>query len=89
MRRPKHERRTATALYVETKAADFDGGYTRVTDFVWAWRQADMCDDAVDPFIASLDVCQLCANARQTAVSRVQAQEIRPGVSARPLIFNT
>ncbi len=29
-----------------------------------------MCDDPVDPFIASLDVCQFCANARKTAVSR-------------------
>ena len=92
VRRTKHERRTATALYVEIKAADCDGGYTRVTDFVWAWRPADMCDDAVDPFIASLDVCQLCANARQTAVSRgpgtrKTAWRFRQAVDLQHLIF--
>lgn len=40
-RRPRHERRTAKALYVEIKAAGYDGGYTRVTDFIRAWRQAE------------------------------------------------
>ena len=40
-RRPKHERRTAKALYVEIKAAGYDGGYTRVTDFIRAWRQGE------------------------------------------------
>ena len=30
-RRPKHERRTAKALYAEIKASGYDGGYTRVT----------------------------------------------------------
>ena len=33
-RRPKHERRTAKALYAEIRAAGYDGGYTRVTDFI-------------------------------------------------------
>jgi transposase len=37
-RRPKHERRTARALFAEIKAAGYDGGYSRVTDFVRAWR---------------------------------------------------
>jgi len=37
-RRPKHERRTAKALYGELKAAGYDGGYSRVTDYVRAWR---------------------------------------------------
>ena len=40
-RRPKHERRTAKALYAEIKAAGYDGGYTRVTDFIRAWRQGE------------------------------------------------
>ena len=40
-RRPKHERRTAKALYAEIKAAGYAGGYTRVTDFIRAWRQAE------------------------------------------------
>jgi len=39
-RRPKRERRTAKALYAQIKAAGYAGGYTRVTDFVRAWRQA-------------------------------------------------
>jgi transposase len=37
-RRPKHERRTARALYAQIKAAGYDGGYSRVTDFIRAWR---------------------------------------------------
>ena len=37
--RPKRERRTAHALYAEIKAAGYAGGYTRVTDFIRAWRQ--------------------------------------------------
>jgi len=37
--RPKRERRTARALYAEIKAAGYAGGYTRVTDFIRAWRQ--------------------------------------------------
>ena len=36
--RPKRERRTARALLVELKAAGYDGGYSRLTDFVRAWR---------------------------------------------------
>ena len=38
-RRPRRERRTARALYAELKAAGYAGGYTRVTDFIRAWRQ--------------------------------------------------
>lgn len=34
--RPRHERRTAKALYSEVRAAGFGGGYIRVTDFVRA-----------------------------------------------------
>jgi transposase len=37
--RPKRERRTAQALYAEIKTAGYAGGYTRVTDFIRAWRQ--------------------------------------------------
>jgi transposase len=37
-RRPKRERRTTRALYAELKALGYQGGYTRVTDFVRAWR---------------------------------------------------
>jgi len=37
--RPKRERRTAQALYAQIKAAGYAGGYTRVTDFIRAWRQ--------------------------------------------------
>ena len=38
--RPKRERRTALALFGEMRAAGYDGGYTRITDFVRAWRHA-------------------------------------------------
>jgi transposase len=35
--RPKRERRSARALFGEIKAAGYEGGYTRVTDFIRAW----------------------------------------------------
>jgi transposase len=50
-RRPKHERRTAKALYAEIRAAGYDGGYTRVTDFVRAWRKGEGQGAAVNAFI--------------------------------------
>jgi transposase len=40
-RRPKHERRTARALHEELKAAGYDGGYSRLTDFIRAWREGE------------------------------------------------
>jgi transposase len=39
--RPRHQRRTALALYREVKAAGYAGGYTRVTDFIRAWRASE------------------------------------------------
>ena len=36
--RPRHERRTARALFAEIKADGYDGGYSRVTDFIREWR---------------------------------------------------
>jgi len=50
-RRPKHERRTAKALYAEIRAAGYDGGYTRVTDFIRAWRQGEGQGAAVNAYI--------------------------------------
>jgi transposase len=40
-RRPKRERRTARALHEELKAAGYDGGYSRLTDFIRAWREGE------------------------------------------------
>lgn len=37
--RPKRERRTARALFSELKSAGYEGGYTRLTDFIREWRQ--------------------------------------------------
>ena len=39
--RPKHQRRTARALYIEIQAAGYEGGYSRVTDFIRAWREGE------------------------------------------------
>jgi transposase len=39
--RPKRERRTARALHEEIKAAGYEGGYSRLTDFIRAWRQGE------------------------------------------------
>ena len=36
--RTKQNRRTAKALFVQIKADGYTGGYSRVTDFVRAWR---------------------------------------------------
>ena len=36
--RPKQNRRTARALFAQIKASGYAGGYTRVTDFIRAWR---------------------------------------------------
>jgi len=36
--RPKSDRRTARALFVQIKANGYLGGYTRVTDFIRTWR---------------------------------------------------
>ncbi|MCW5587908.1 MAG: IS21 family transposase [Chromatiales bacterium] len=38
-RRPKRERRTARALHEELRAGGYDGGYSRLTDFIRDWRQ--------------------------------------------------
>jgi transposase len=38
--RARHERRTARALHTEIKAAGYEGGYTRITDFIRAWRHS-------------------------------------------------
>jgi transposase len=37
--RPKRERRTARALHAELKALGYDGGYTRLTDYIRAWDE--------------------------------------------------
>ncbi|ABE47177.1 IS21 family transposase [Polaromonas sp. JS666] len=36
--RPKQNRRTGRALFAQIKASGYVGGYTRVTDFIRAWR---------------------------------------------------
>jgi transposase len=50
-RRPKHERRTAKALYAEIRRAGYEGGYTRVTDFIRAWRQGEGQGSAGNAFV--------------------------------------
>jgi transposase len=37
-RRPKKERRTAKSLLKQISEAGYDGGYSRLTDFIRAWR---------------------------------------------------
>jgi transposase len=39
-KRPKKDRRTACALFAQIKAAGYAGGYTVVSNFTRAWRQA-------------------------------------------------
>ena len=49
--RPRHERRTARALYAQIKAQGYAGCYSRVTDFIRAWRQGEGQGAAVNAFI--------------------------------------
>ena len=48
---PKHKRRTALALYREVKAAGYAGGYSRVTDFIRALRDAQGQTAGVRAFV--------------------------------------
>jgi len=50
-RRPRHERRTAKALYAQIKAEGYDGGYTRLTDFIRSWRQGEGQGAAMNAFV--------------------------------------
>jgi len=49
--RPKRERRTAKALYLEIKRAGYAGGYSRVTDFIRAWREGEGQAALVNAFV--------------------------------------
>ena len=55
-RRPRHERRTARALFEEIRSAGYDGGYNRVTDFVRAWRHGPQAYQAAAK--ATVDNCR-------------------------------
>lgn len=50
-KRPKNERRTAKALFTQIKAAGYEGGYTRVTDFIRKWRQGEGQQAACKAFV--------------------------------------
>ena len=39
--RPRHERRSARALLSQIQAQGYDGGYSRLTDFIRAWRRGE------------------------------------------------
>ncbi len=39
--RPKQGRRSARVLFAQIQAQGYTGGYTRVTDFIRAWRQGE------------------------------------------------
>jgi len=49
--RPRHERRTARALHAQIKADGYEGGYTRVTDFIRAWRLGEGQSVATTAFV--------------------------------------
>ena len=50
-RRPRHERRTAKALYAQIRCEGYDGGYTRLTDFIRAWRQGEGQGAVMNAFV--------------------------------------
>jgi transposase len=49
--RPKRERRTVKALHAELQAAGYTGGYTRLTDYVRAWRLKQSASIATSAFV--------------------------------------
>ena len=52
--RPRHERRTARALHAKIRAQGYDGSYSRVTDFVRAWRQGEGQSASTNAFVPLL-----------------------------------
>jgi transposase len=50
-KRPKKERRTAKALFAQIKASGYEGGYTRVTDFIRKWRQGEGQGESTKAFV--------------------------------------
>ena len=49
--RPRRERRTARALHVELQALGYEGGYTRLTDYIRAWRDEQGKVGATSAFV--------------------------------------
>lgn len=49
--RPRKERRTAMVLFAELKAAGFDDDYSRVTEFIRAWRREGAGPSAKGAFV--------------------------------------
>jgi len=49
--RPRHERRTARALYTQIEAQGYAGCYSRVTDFIRGWRQGEGQSIATKAFV--------------------------------------
>ena len=49
--RPRHERRTARALYEQIRRDGYAGCYSRVTDFVRAWRQGEGQSISANAFV--------------------------------------
>ncbi len=49
--RPRHERRTARALFAELQARGYEGGYSRLTDFIRAWRHDEGKAELTNAFV--------------------------------------
>ncbi|MBC5767494.1 IS21 family transposase [Ramlibacter albus] len=52
--RPRYERRTARALHAQIRGDGYDGSYSRVTDFVRAWRQGEGQSVSANAFVPLL-----------------------------------
>ncbi|MEN9629276.1 MAG: hypothetical protein RJA10_2503 [Pseudomonadota bacterium] len=50
-RRPKKERRTARALHEQLRAQGYEGGYSRLTDYIRQWRAAQGGATAGDAYV--------------------------------------
>ncbi len=50
-RRPKQGRRTAKALFAQVKASGYEGGYSRLADFVREWRAGEGQGAAISAFV--------------------------------------
>ena len=82
-RRPKKERRTAKALHAQLAAAGYEGGYSRLTDYIRAWRAERGGVQAGDTYVPlSFELGEAFQFNGMDAPTRVRHQRARVEMSS-------